>query len=72
MKLSKRLEKGRKLRRSRNFMPSGRARTHLQHIASAAAINLARLFDWLSGEGPGDSWVSDKELDSSLHIINHA
>jgi transposase len=36
----------------------GLARTHFQHIASAAAINFARLFDWLSGEGPRDSWVS--------------
>jgi len=36
----------------------GMARTRLQHIASAAAINLARLFDWLSDEGPRDSWVS--------------
>jgi DDE family transposase len=36
----------------------GLARTHLQHIASAAAINLARLFDWLNGEAPRDSWVS--------------
>jgi DDE family transposase len=93
MKFSKKLEKGREPRRSRNFMPSGgesmisqgvrrtglrstryigRARTHLQYIASAAAINLAGLFDWLSEEGPGDSWVSNKELDSSLHNINHA
>lgn len=36
----------------------GLARARLQHIASAAAINLARLFDWLSGEGPRDPWVS--------------
>jgi hypothetical protein len=25
----------------------GLAKTHLQHIATAAAINLSRLFDWL-------------------------
>lgn len=36
----------------------GLARTHLQHIASAAAINLARLFDWLQGEGPRAPSVS--------------
>lgn len=36
----------------------GLARTRLQHIASAAAINLARLFDWLTEDGPRDSWVS--------------
>jgi len=36
----------------------GMARTRLQHIASAAAINLARLFDWLTEDGPRDSWVS--------------
>jgi len=26
----------------------GLAKTHLQHLASAAAINLARVFNWLS------------------------
>jgi len=36
----------------------GLARTHLQHTASAAAINLARLFDWLQGEGPRTPWTS--------------
>lgn len=36
----------------------GLARTHLQHTASAAAINLARLFDWLQGDGPRVPWVS--------------
>lgn len=36
----------------------GLARTHLQEIASAAAINLARLFDWLSGERPKATRVS--------------
>lgn len=30
----------------------GLARTHLQETASAAAINLARIFNWLSGERP--------------------
>jgi transposase len=32
------------LRRSRYI---GLPKTHLQHIATAAAINLSRLFDWL-------------------------
>jgi len=36
----------------------GLARIHLQHTASAAAINLARLFEWLRGERPKDPWVS--------------
>jgi transposase len=36
----------------------GLARTHLQHTASAAAINFARLFAWLRGERPKDTWVS--------------
>ena len=36
----------------------GLARIHLQHTASAAAINLARLFAWLRGERPKDPWVS--------------
>ncbi len=36
----------------------GLARTHLQHTASAAAMNFARLFAWLQGESPTDTWVS--------------
>lgn len=36
----------------------GLARTHLQEIASAAAINFARLFNWLSGERPKPSRIS--------------
>jgi transposase len=36
----------------------GLARTHLQETASAAAINLARLFDWLIGERPKATRIS--------------
>jgi len=36
----------------------GLARTHLQETASAAAINLARLFEWLMGEMPMATQVS--------------
>jgi transposase len=36
----------------------GLARTHLQETASAAAINLARLFGWLSGERPKPTRIS--------------
>ncbi len=36
----------------------GLARTHLQETASAAAINFARLFNWLSGERPRPARVS--------------
>jgi transposase len=36
----------------------GLASIHLQHTASAAAINFARLFEWLRGERPRDTWVS--------------
>ncbi len=35
------------LRRSRYF---GHAKTHLQHVASAAAMNLVRLVHWISGD----------------------
>ncbi len=35
------------LRRSRYF---GQAKTHLQHVATAAAMNLMRLVHWISGE----------------------
>jgi transposase len=36
----------------------GLARTHLQETASAAAINMARLFYWLIGERPKATRVS--------------
>jgi len=36
----------------------GLARTHLQETASAAAINLARLFNWLMGERPKATRIS--------------
>jgi transposase len=36
----------------------GLARTHLQEIASAGAINLARLFSWLIGERPKATRIS--------------
>lgn len=44
-----------KLRRSRYL---GLSRTHLQQVASAAAINLARVFDWLSGGRPQETRIS--------------
>lgn len=37
------------LRRSRYI---GEPRNHLQHVATAAAINLSRLYDWLTGVAP--------------------
>ena len=37
------------LRRSRYV---GEPRTHLQHVATAAAINLCRLHDWSTGGSP--------------------
>lgn len=37
------------LRRSRYL---GLARTHVQHVATAAAINVVRVVDWLNGERP--------------------
>ena len=37
------------LRRSRYI---GEPRTHLQHVATATAINLSRLYDWLTGVAP--------------------
>ncbi len=37
------------LRRSRYI---GEPRTHLQHVATAAAINLSRFYDWLTGVAP--------------------
>jgi len=43
------------LRRSRY---RGLARTHLQHLASAAALNILRSVAWLGGERPADTPVS--------------
>jgi transposase len=43
------------MRRSRYI---GEAKTHLQHLGIAAAINLTRLFDWLDGTGPAPTRVS--------------
>jgi transposase len=37
------------MRRSRYI---GLPRTHLQHVAIAAALNIFRLFNWLEGERP--------------------
>jgi hypothetical protein len=37
------------MRRSRSI---GEAKTHLQHIGITAAIDVARLIDWLDGTGP--------------------
>jgi transposase len=36
----------------------GLARTHLQHIATASAINLRRIAAWLMGDRPGATRVS--------------
>lgn len=43
------------LRRTRYL---GLARTHLQHVATAAAINILRLVDWLNGERPEETPVA--------------
>jgi hypothetical protein len=43
------------LRRSRYI---GEPRTHLQHVAIAAAINLSRLYDWLTGVSPHSTPLS--------------
>jgi len=43
------------LRRSRYH---GLARTHLQHVATAAAINVVRVVDWVSGRRPDDTPLS--------------
>jgi transposase len=34
------------------------AKTHLQHVAIAAAINICRLVDWLDGIAPAPTRVS--------------
>jgi hypothetical protein len=36
----------------------GLAKTHLQHLLTALALNLVRLDAWLSGIPPGGSWAS--------------
>jgi transposase len=46
------------LRRSRYI---GEPRTHLQHMATAAAINLCRLHDWLTGVVPHSTPLSHFE-----------
>lgn len=37
------------LRRSRYV---GEPRTHLQHVVTATAMNISRLYDWLQGTSP--------------------
>jgi Transposase DDE domain len=36
----------------------GLAKTHLQHVLTALALNLVRVDAWLSGTPPGGTWVS--------------
>jgi hypothetical protein len=36
----------------------GLAKTHLQHVLTALALNLVRIDAWLSGTPPGGTWVS--------------
>jgi IS5 family transposase len=36
----------------------GLAKTHLQHILTALALNLVRVDAWLSGTPPGGTWAS--------------
>ena len=36
----------------------GIAKTHLQHVATAAAINLERIAHWLMGDRPGGTRIS--------------
>lgn len=43
------------LRRSRYI---GEPRTHLQHVATATAINLCRITDWVAGISPDPSYLS--------------
>jgi transposase len=51
------------LRQSRYI---GLARTHLQHVATAAAINVERIVDWLAGESPETTRISPlRELASA-------
>lgn len=43
------------LRRARYI---GLARTHLQHVATAAAINVVRAVNWVTGEKPEPTRIS--------------
>ena len=43
------------LRRSRYI---GQERTHLQHVATAAAINIVRLMRWLNGQSHAKTRIS--------------
>lgn len=43
------------LRRSRYI---GQAKTHLQHVITAAAMNVTRLLAWLMGDSPGETRIS--------------
>jgi transposase len=59
------------LRRSRYI---GEPRTHLQHVAIATAINLSRLYDWLTGIAPHHTpqshfalFMQKKRLSSALN-----
>jgi IS5 family transposase len=36
----------------------GLAKTHLQHVLTALALNLVRIDAWLSGTPPGGTWAS--------------
>jgi IS5 family transposase len=36
----------------------GLAKTHLQHVLTALALNLVRVDAWLSGIPPGGTWAS--------------
>lgn len=36
----------------------GTAKTHLQHVLTAMALNLVRIDAWLSGTPLGGSWTS--------------
>jgi hypothetical protein len=36
----------------------GEAKTHLQHVATAAAMNISRISDWLEGKPPEQTRTS--------------
>jgi hypothetical protein len=57
------------LRRSRYI---GEPRTHLQHVATAAAINLSRLYDWLIGVAPHSTPQSHFALFMQKHRLSSA
>ena len=52
------------LRRTRY---TGLAKTHLQHLATAAAINLSRLFDWLTAQRRSQTRISRLAALGTLH-----